>query len=173
MTPTEAVKADGSNVAPATGAATQSSHDRSAIAAAGQASTAAPDASAQAAAALPQQLSTSATTASNTLTAAPATAGAVPVSGLAVEIAASVQNGKTHFEIRLDPADAWLRIDVRIDVDRNGQVTSAFDGGEAGDAIDAAAGRAATAAGAERCRFEVRQRRPRLQFSLRDQSSSG
>ena len=47
----------------------------------------------------------------------------VPLSGLAVEIAASVRSGKTHFEIRLDPADLG-RIDVRIDVDRNGQVTS-------------------------------------------------
>lgn len=58
------------------------------------------------------------------LTAAPAAAGVpVPVSGLAVEIAASVQNGKTRFELRLDPADLG-RIDVRIDVDRSGQVTS-------------------------------------------------
>jgi flagellar hook-length control protein FliK len=47
----------------------------------------------------------------------------VPVSGLAVEIAATAQSGKTHFEVRLDPADLG-RIDVRIDVDRNGQVTS-------------------------------------------------
>jgi flagellar hook-length control protein FliK len=52
-----------------------------------------------------------------------ATGAAVPVSGLAVEIAATVQSGKTHFEVRLDPADLG-RIDVRIDVDRNGQVTS-------------------------------------------------
>src|SRR5262249_57532447 len=52
-----------------------------------------------------------------------ATGVPVPVSGLAVEIAASVQSGKTRFEVRLDPADLG-RIDVRIDVDRNGQVTS-------------------------------------------------
>jgi flagellar hook-length control protein FliK len=52
-----------------------------------------------------------------------ATGAAVPLSGLAVEIAASVQSGKTHFEVRLDPADLG-RIDVRIDVDRNGQVSS-------------------------------------------------
>jgi len=57
------------------------------------------------------------------LTAAPATSTVVPVSGLAVEIAASVQSGRTRFELRLDPADLG-RIDVRIDVDRNGQVTS-------------------------------------------------
>jgi flagellar hook-length control protein FliK len=34
-----------------------------------------------------------------------------------------VQSGKSRFEIRLDPAELG-RIDVRIDVDRNGQVTS-------------------------------------------------
>ena len=45
------------------------------------------------------------------------------MSGLAVEIAASVQSGKTRFELRLDPADLG-RIDVRISVDRSGQVTS-------------------------------------------------
>ena len=40
-----------------------------------------------------------------------------------MEIAASAKSGKSRFEIRLDPADLG-RIDVRIDVDRNGQVTS-------------------------------------------------
>ena len=48
---------------------------------------------------------------------------AVPLSGLAMEIAASAKSGKSRFEIRLDPAELG-RIDVRIDVDRNGQVTS-------------------------------------------------
>jgi flagellar hook-length control protein FliK len=60
--------------------------------------------------------------ASFTVTAATPTAS-VPLSGLAMEIAASVQSGKSRFEIRLDPADLG-RIDVRIDVDRQGQVTS-------------------------------------------------
>ncbi len=40
-----------------------------------------------------------------------------------MEIAASVKSGKSRFEIRLDPAELG-RIDVRIDVDRHGQVTS-------------------------------------------------
>jgi flagellar hook-length control protein FliK len=40
-----------------------------------------------------------------------------------MEIAASARGGKSRFEIRLDPADLG-RIDVRIDVDRNGQITS-------------------------------------------------
>src|SRR6185503_13537685 len=63
------------------------------------------------------------TAAADKFTVTQAAGAAVPVSGLAVEIAASVQSGKTHFEVRLDPADLG-RIDVRIDVDRNGQVTS-------------------------------------------------
>ena len=48
---------------------------------------------------------------------------AVPLSGLALEIAVSARSGKSRFEIRLDPADLG-RIDVRIDVDRSGRVTS-------------------------------------------------
>jgi flagellar hook-length control protein FliK len=75
-------------------------------------------------AAVPQQLSDAApTAASDKFSVTQATGAAVPVSGLAVEIAATAQSGKTHFEVRLDPADLG-RIDVRIDVDRNGQVTS-------------------------------------------------
>jgi flagellar hook-length control protein FliK len=94
----------------------------------------------------------------------------VPLSGLAVEIAASVRSGKTHFEIRLDPADLG-RIDVRIDVDRNGQVTSHLtvekpetlsmlrqDAPQLQQALDDAGFK--TGGGG-------------LQFSLRDQSSSG
>lgn len=74
--------------------------------------------------AIPVQTSVPTPITSATLTATPAASGApVPVSGLAVEIAASVSSGKTRFELRLDPADLG-RIDVRIDVDRSGQVTS-------------------------------------------------
>jgi flagellar hook-length control protein FliK len=47
----------------------------------------------------------------------------VPVNALAVEIAANVQIGRSRFEIRLDPPELG-RIDVRLDVDRQGQVTS-------------------------------------------------
>ncbi|MDQ8728143.1 flagellar hook-length control protein FliK [Bradyrhizobium sp. LHD-71] len=57
------------------------------------------------------------------LTAAPAATVAVPINGLAVEIAANVQIGRSRFEIRLDPPELG-RIDVRLDVDRHGQVTS-------------------------------------------------
>lgn len=48
---------------------------------------------------------------------------AVPVSGLAVNIAFNANAGRSRFEIRLDPAELG-RIDVRLDVDRNGHVTS-------------------------------------------------
>jgi flagellar hook-length control protein FliK len=54
---------------------------------------------------------------------APTADTAVPIAGLAVEIAAKAQSGKNRFEIRLDPPDLG-RIDVRLDVDRGGTVTS-------------------------------------------------
>jgi len=63
-------------------------------------------------------------------TAAPATgytAGsiptAVPIAGLALQIAARAQPGSNRFEIRLDPPELG-RIDVRLDVDREGRVSS-------------------------------------------------
>jgi flagellar hook-length control protein FliK len=99
-----------------------------------------------------------------------ATSAPVPLSGLAVEIAASATAGKSHFEIRLDPADLG-RIDVRIDVDRNGQVTSHLtvekpetlsmlrqDAPQLQQALDDAGFKTGDGG---------------LQFSLRDQSSSG
>jgi flagellar hook-length control protein FliK len=99
-----------------------------------------------------------------------ATNGLVPVSGLAFEIAASARSGKSHFDIRLDPADLG-RIDVRIDVDRTGQVTSHVtvekpetlsmlrqDAPQLQRALDDAGFKTGDGG---------------LQFSLRDQSSSG
>ena len=71
----------------------------------------------------PQLNSPTAPTPSGALSVTAATNGPVPLNGLALEIAASVKSGKSRFEIRLDPADLG-RIDVRIDIDRNGQVTS-------------------------------------------------
>jgi len=92
------------------------------------------------------------------------------VSGLAMEIAASARSGKTRFEIRLDPAELG-RIDVRIDIDRHGQMTSHLtverpetlsmlrqDANQLQRALDNA-GLSTGNAG--------------LQFSLRDQSSQG
>ena len=96
--------------------------------------------------------------------------GPVPLSGLALEIAASIKSGKSRFEIRLDPADLG-RIDVRIDIDRNGQVTSHLtvekpetlsilrqDAPQLQRALDDAG---------------IKTGSGGLQFSLRDQSSSG
>jgi flagellar hook-length control protein FliK len=48
---------------------------------------------------------------------------AVPVAGLAVAIAARAKAGSNQFDIRLDPPELG-RIDVRLDVAGNGQVTS-------------------------------------------------
>ncbi|MFL6840776.1 MAG: flagellar hook-length control protein FliK [Bradyrhizobium sp.] len=120
----------------------------------------------------PQLPSTSsaATAPTTQLTVTAATHAAVPLSGLAIEIAASAKSGKSRFEIRLDPADLG-RIDVRIDVDRNGQVTSHLtverpetlsmlrqDANQLQRALDNA-GLSTGNSG--------------LQFSLRDQSSQG
>jgi flagellar hook-length control protein FliK len=104
------------------------------------------------------------------LTVTAATNAAVPLNGLAFEIAVSARSGKSRFEIRLDPADLG-RIDVRIDVDRNGQVTSHLtvekpetlsmlrqDAPQLQRALDDAG---------------LRTGNGGLQFSLRDQSSSG
>jgi len=117
---------------------------------------------------LPSATTNAAPMASLSVTAA--TNAPVPLSGLALEIAASVKNGKSSFEIRLDPADLG-RIDVRIDVDRIGQVTSHLtvekpetlsmlrqDAPQLQRALDDAGLK--TGSGG-------------LQFSLRDQSSSG
>jgi chemotaxis protein MotD len=104
------------------------------------------------------------------LTATAATDAPVPLSGLALEIIASAQSGKSRFDIRLDPAELG-RIDVRIDIDRNGHVTSHLmvekpetlsllrqDAAQLQRALDDAG--LSTGNGG-------------LQFSLRDQSSSG
>src|SRR5262249_28146199 len=50
-------------------------------------------------------------------------ATAVPIAGLALQIAARAQAGNNRFEIRLDPPELG-RIDVRLDVDREGRVSS-------------------------------------------------
>jgi flagellar hook-length control protein FliK len=115
-----AVKADKADGAPST-APSPVAHDSAAVTATPQ--PAGQDPSAQPAA-LPQQLTTAPPLApTGTPAVTIATSAPVPVSGLAVEIAASAQSGKTRFEMRLDPADLG-RIDVRIDVNRDGQVTS-------------------------------------------------
>ena len=48
---------------------------------------------------------------------------AVPLNGVAVEIASQALAGKHRFEIRLDPPELG-RIDVKLDIDSDGNVTS-------------------------------------------------
>jgi len=144
-------------------------HDHAAVV---QNSTGSADAGAQTTAAVQIPLSPATAIAAPVapLTVTAATSAPVPLSGLALEIAASAQNGKSRFEIRLDPADLG-RIDVRVDVDRNGQVTSHLtvekpetlsmlqqDAPQLQRALDDAG---------------LKTGNGGLQFSLRDQSSSG
>jgi flagellar hook-length control protein FliK len=91
----------------------------------------------------------------------------VPITGLAVEIAARSLEGKRRFEIRLDPPELG-RIDVRLDVGRDGQVTSRLvvERAETLDLLRRDAPtleRALQSAG-------LRTDDAGLQFSLRDQS---
>ena len=62
-------------------------------------------------------------TAATAQAAAAAVNAAVPIAGLPVAIAARALGGATQFDIRLDPPELG-RIAVRLDVDRDGQVTS-------------------------------------------------
>jgi flagellar hook-length control protein FliK len=51
------------------------------------------------------------------------TTAAVPLAGVAVEIATQASAGKQHFEIRLDPAELG-RIDVKLEIDSDGNTTT-------------------------------------------------
>ena len=151
--------------------ATVAAHDHSTVTGTGHAPTESSDAGFQATGMFQAQLpSTTATVAATgPLSVTAATNAPVPLSGLALEIAVSARSGKSRFEIRLDPADLG-RIDVRVDVDRNGQVTSHLtvekpetlsmlrqDAPQLQRALDDAGLKTGTGG---------------LQFSLRDQSSS-
>jgi flagellar hook-length control protein FliK len=176
--PAAAGKQAGNNVAgdgtagasSATSPATTTAHDHSPVAGAGHAPADPSDTSVQTTGAVPPQLPSAPVAAVAPLSVTVATNAPVPLSGLAIEIVASVKSGKSSFEIRLDPADLG-RIDVRIDVDRNGQVTSHLtvekpetlsmlrqDAPQLQQALDDAGFKTADGG---------------LQFSLRDQSSSG
>jgi chemotaxis protein MotD len=104
------------------------------------------------------------------LTAVAANSTPVPLNGLAVEIVANAQIGRNRFEIRLDPPELG-RIDVKLDVDRQGQVTSHLIVEKAStlDMLRRDAPqleRALQDAG-------LKTSDSGLQFSLRDQSQSG
>ena len=116
------------------------------------------------------RFATVASPAAQSASAQDATAAAVPLAGLAVEIAARAQAGRNRFEIRLDPPELG-RIDVRLDIDRSGQVTSRLtvERVETLDALRRDAGdleRALQQAG-----FKTADNG--LQFALRDQSFAG
>lgn len=92
---------------------------------------------------------------------------AVPVAGLAVEIAGKALAGKNRFEIRLDPPELG-RIEVRLDVDRDGNVTSRLTV----DRQDTLNLLQRDASGLERALQDagLKTGDNGLQFSLRDQS---
>lgn len=92
---------------------------------------------------------------------------AVPLSGVAIEIAGKALAGKNRFEIRLDPPELG-RIDVRLDVDRDGNVTSRLTV-DRPDTLDLLR---RDAAGLERALQDagLKTANNSLQFSLRDQS---
>jgi hypothetical protein len=165
----DAAKAAPANTdTPAAAAATAAPHEHRAVTA--QVQTDMPDVN-QAPSAVQQAQAPSATApAAAQLTVTAATAAAVPLNGLALQIAVTAQSGKSRFEIRLDPAELG-RIDVRIDVDRHGQLTSHLtvekpetlamlrqDAPQLQRALDNAGFKTGDGG---------------LQFSLRDQSSSG
>jgi len=92
---------------------------------------------------------------------------AVPIAGVAVEIAGKALAGKNRFEIRLDPPELG-RIEVRLDVDRDGNVTSRLTV----DRQDTLNLLQRDASGLERALQDagLKTADNGLQFSLRDQS---
>jgi flagellar hook-length control protein FliK len=95
---------------------------------------------------------------------------AVPMAGLAVEIAARAQAGQNSFEIRLDPPELG-RIDVRLDIDSSGQVTSRL----VVERADTLEHLRRDSAGLERALQDagLKTGENGLQFSLRDQGFAG
>ena len=91
----------------------------------------------------------------------------MPIAGVAIEIATQAQSGKNHFEIRLDPPELG-RIEVRLDVDRDGHATSRL----IADRSDTLNLLRSDAAGLERALQDagLKTSDNGLQFSLRDQT---
>ena len=116
-----------------------------------------------------QQTAPAATAAAAAATAAPAAqqAAAIPLSGVAFEITSKALSSTNHFEIRLDPPDLG-RIEVRLDVDGDGNVTSRMivDRPETLDLLRR------DAAGLDRALQDagLKTSNNGLQFQLRDQS---
>ncbi len=93
---------------------------------------------------------------------------AVPLSGVAIDIAGKALAGKNHFEIRLDPPELG-RVEVRLDVDKDGRVTSHV----IADRKDTLALLQRDASGLQRAFQDagLKTADNGLQFSLRDQSA--
>ena len=94
----------------------------------------------------------------------------VPLSGLAIEIFGKAQAGNNHFAIRLDPPELG-RIEVKLSVDRQGQVTSHL----IADRTDTLDLLRRDSGGLERAlqNAGLKTSGDGLQFSLRDQSFAG
>ncbi len=92
---------------------------------------------------------------------------AVPLAGIAVEIAGKALEGKNRFEIRLDPPELG-RIEVRLDVDRDGNATTRL----IADRTDTLDLLRRDSSGLERALQDagLKTADNSLQFSLRDQS---
>jgi flagellar hook-length control protein FliK len=92
---------------------------------------------------------------------------AVPLAGVAIEIAGKALAGKNRFEIRLDPPELG-RIEVRLDVDRDGNTTTRLIA-DRSDTLDLMR---RDSAGLERALQDagLKTADNGLQFSLRDQT---
>jgi flagellar hook-length control protein FliK len=101
---------------------------------------------------------------------APAPSQPVPIAGLGVALAAKAMEGKNRFEIRLDPPELG-KIEVRLEVHRNGEVTSRMIA-DRPDTLDLLR---RDAAGLERALQDagLKTAGNGLQFSLRDQGFAG
>ena len=109
-------------------------------------------------------------TADTAASGAASNAAPVPVAGLAVAIASRAQSGSNQFDIRLDPAELG-RIDVRLDVDQDGQVTTHVTADRA-DTLDLLQSQQPQLQQAlEQAGLKTADNG--LQFSLRDQSFTG
>ena len=96
-------------------------------------------------------------------------AAAIPLSGVAVEIASKASSGNNSFEIRLDPPELG-RIEVRLNVDHEGNVSARMIADRA-DTLDLLR---RDASGLQNALQDagLKTSDNSLQFSLRDQSAS-
>ncbi len=114
-----------------------------------------------------QNTALAATNATATPQLAPPATAAIPLAGVAIEIAVKAQAGTNHFEIRLDPSELG-RIEVRLDVDKDGNVATRMIADDS-DTLDLLRREGSSL---ERALQDASLKTAdNLQFSLRDQSS--